>query len=197
VFYRGAGTPDNSTVVLLGGFATSSHQFRNLLLALEDRFHLIAPNYPGFGNSEMPDPARFPYTFDRLSGIIEGLLSSLGIRRFGLYMHDYGSPIGDRILGRHPEWLEWLIVQNANLYEEGFTSVWDGIRYVLWTNRSSLIEARLEAFLSAESVARIYLHGYRYCGASTIRSSRQRARPRASETCPTPKSIFSTAATSC
>lgn len=161
VFYREAGAPHNPTVVLLGGFPTSSHQFRNLLPALEDRFHLIVPDYPGFGNSEMPDPAHFAYTFDRLSEIIEGLLSTLDIRRFGLYMHDYGGPIGNRIIGRHPDWLEWLIVQNANLYEEGFTSLWDGMRHGLWTNQSPEIEARLDAFLGLEAVKRIYHHGHR------------------------------------
>lgn len=161
VFYREAGEPQNPTIVLLGGFPTSSHQFRNLLPALEDHFHLVAPDYPGFGNSEMPDPRTFPYTFDRLSEVIEGLLSSLGIRRFGLYMHDYGGPIGNRILGRHPDWLEWLIVQNANLYEEGFTSLWDGMRRVLWTNRGPEIEARLDAILAPEAVTRMYLHGHR------------------------------------
>lgn len=160
VFYREAGLPHNPTVVLLGGFPTSSHQFRNLLPALEDRFHLIAPDYPGFGNSQMPDPAHFHYTFDRLSEIIERLLTSLNIRRFGLYMHDYGGPVGNRIIRRHPGWLEWLIVQNANLYEEGFTSLWGGMRQVLWKNKSPEIEARLEAFLAPETVARIYHHGH-------------------------------------
>lgn len=161
LFYREAGNPHNPTIVLLGGFPTSSHQFRNLLPALEDRFHLIAPDYPGFGNSEMPDTQTFPYTFDRLSESIEGLLTSLGVRRFGLYLHDYGGPIGNRILARHPDWLEWLIVQNANLYEEGFTSLWDGIRHVLWTNKSPEIEARLDAFLGPEAVTRMYRHGHR------------------------------------
>ena len=161
MFYREAGNPDNPTIVLLGGFPTSSHQFRNLLPALEDRFHLIAPDYPGFGNSEMPDPATFSYTFDRLSEMMEGLLDALGIHRFGLYMHDYGGPIGNRIIGRHPSWLEWLIIQNANLYEEGFTSLWDGMRQVLWKNKSPEVEARLDAFLGRDAVTRIYVHGHR------------------------------------
>lgn len=161
VFYREAGEPRNPTIVLLGGFPTSSHQFRNLVAALEDHFHLIAPDYPGFGNSEMPDPTTFPYTFERLSEIVEGLLASLGMRRFGLYLHDYGGPIGNRIIGRHPEWLEWLIIQNANLYEEGFTSLWDGMRQGLWQNKSLEVEARLDAFLGPEAVARLYRQGHR------------------------------------
>jgi pimeloyl-ACP methyl ester carboxylesterase len=161
VFYREAGAPSNPKLVLLGGFPASSHQFRNLMPALADRFHLIAPDYPGFGNTDMPDPAIFPYTFDRLSQVTEGLLAALGFDRFGLYMQDYGGPIGNRIVVRHPGWLDWLIVQNANAYEEGFTGVWDALRQAFWRNRTPETEAPLEAFLERNGVMQVYLHGHR------------------------------------
>jgi pimeloyl-ACP methyl ester carboxylesterase len=161
VFYREAGDPANPKLVLLHGFPASSHQYRNLMAALEDRFYLIAPDYPGFGNTDMPDPAAFDYTFGRLSEITEGLLLSMGFDRFGLYMQDYGGPVGNRIVGRHPEWLEWQIVQNSNAYEEGFTEVWDAFRHALWQNRSPETEAQLEPFLERDGVMQIYLHGHK------------------------------------
>ena len=109
--------------MLLHGFPASSHQYRNLIPALAGRFHVVAPDYPGFGNSALPDPARFHYTFDRLSEITEAFLAKVGFTRFGLYAQDYGGPVGFRVVSRRPEWLEWLIVQNTNAYEEGFTAV--------------------------------------------------------------------------
>jgi len=160
IFYREAGDPASPKLVLLGGFPASSHQFRNLIPALADRFHVLSPDYPGFGNSAMPDPATFPYTFDRLSEIIEGWLLQLGRTRFGLYLHDYGGPVGLRILSRHPEWLQWLIVQNSNAYEEGFTAAWDGIRHRLWKSRTAEAEAPLGAFLELEGIRSVYLHGH-------------------------------------
>ena len=107
VFYREAGDPATPKLLLLGGFHASSHQFRNLIPALADRFHVLSPDYPGFGNSDMPE--EFEYTFDRLSEIVEGLLEQTGFYPFGLYHQDYGGPIGNRIVGRHPDWLEWRV----------------------------------------------------------------------------------------
>jgi pimeloyl-ACP methyl ester carboxylesterase len=161
VFYREAGDPQNPTIVLLGGFPSSSHMFRLLMPLLETRFHLIAPDYPGFGNTDLPDPASFAYTFDHLTAITEQLLVDLGISRAGWYLQDYGGPIGNRILARHPDWLEWLIIQNANSYEEGFTNAWDGLRHALWINRSPETEAPLEGFLQPEGVKAIYQQGHR------------------------------------
>jgi len=160
IFYREAGDPASPKLVLLGGFPASSHQFRNLIPALADRFHVLSPDYPGFGNSAMPDPATFPYTFDRISEIIEGWLRQLGLTRFGLYVQDYGGPVGFRILSRHPAWLQWLIVQNSNAYEEGFTAAWDGIRHRLWKSRTAEAEAPLGAFLELEGIRSVYLHGH-------------------------------------
>ncbi len=147
VAYREAGDPKNPTIVLLGGFPSSSHMFRDLIPQLAGRFHLVAPDYPGFGNTDLPDPATFDYSFDHLASITEQLLEQLHLTRFGLYMQDYGGPIGNRIVGRHPEWLQWQIIQNGNAYEEGFTGVWDGLRNALWKNRTPQTEAPLQGFL--------------------------------------------------
>ncbi|HSE45549.1 MAG TPA: alpha/beta hydrolase [Gemmatimonadales bacterium] len=161
VFYREAGEPRNPKLVLLGGFPASSHQFRSLIPALADRFHIIAPDYPGFGNTDMPDPAAFAYTFDRLSDVVEGLLLKTGFTRFGLFMQDYGGPVGFRILSRHPEWMEWLILQNTNAYEEGFTTAWDAIRHALWKRRAPETETPLLPFLELEGIKLVYLHGHK------------------------------------
>ena len=102
VFYREAGEPGRPKLLLLGGFPASSHQFRHLLPALADRYHVVAPDYPGFGNTDLPDPTRFAYTFYHLAEVVEGLLVAIGFTGpMGLYMQDYGGPVGNRILGRH------------------------------------------------------------------------------------------------
>jgi len=106
IFYREAGNEAAPKLVLLHGFPASSHQYRNLIPALADRFHVIAPDYPGFGNSDMPDPAKLAYTFDKTSEIIESLLGKAGFTRFGLYVKDYGGAVGFPIVTRRPEWLE-------------------------------------------------------------------------------------------
>jgi len=161
VFYREAGDPKNPKLVLLGGFPASSHQFRNLLPALADRFHVISPDYPGFGNSDMPDPATFDYTFDRLSEIVERLLMQTGFTNAGYYLQDYGGPIAFRILGRHPEWATWLVLQNTNAYEEGFTPAWDAFRNALWKKRGPETEAPLLPFLGLDGIKMVYLHGHK------------------------------------
>jgi pimeloyl-ACP methyl ester carboxylesterase len=161
VFYRQAGDPTSPKLLLLGGFPASSHQFRNLIPALAERFHVVSPDYPGFGNTDMPDPTEWDYTFGHLTAIVEGLLEEIRFTGpMGIYMQDYGGPIGNRIIARHPDWLEWQVIQNANTYEEGFTEVWDGIRHALWANRSPETEAPLEAFLQPDTVESIYTTGH-------------------------------------
>jgi pimeloyl-ACP methyl ester carboxylesterase len=108
----------------------------------------------------MPDPRSFPYTFDHLSGVVEGLLAKTGFTHAGFFMQDYGGPVGFRILGRRPEWMEWLILQNTNAYEEGFTAAWDGIRHRLWKNPGPETEAPLLPFLDLEGIKLVYLHGH-------------------------------------
>ena len=160
IFYREAGDEASPKLVLLHGFPASSHQYRNLIPALADQFHVIAPDYPGFGNSDLPDPAKFAYTFDKISEIIEAFLRKVGFARFGLYAQDYGGPVGFRIITRRPNWLEWLIIQNTNAYEIGFTAVWDGLRGAYWKNRTPATEKPLEAFLQPDTVKLVYTHGH-------------------------------------
>lgn len=161
IFYREAGKPGNPKLVLLHGFPASSHQYRNLIPALADKFHIIAMDYPGFGNSDMPDPDKYPYTFDKISQVVEAFLEKKGFTRFGVFMQDYGGPVGFRILSRNPDWLEWLIIQNTNAYEVGFTAVWDGFRNALWKNRTPETEKPLMAFLELDAIKSIYLHGHK------------------------------------
>lgn len=162
VFYRQAGHPALPKLLLLGGFPASSHQFRNLIPALAERFHVLSPDYPGFGNTDMPDPATWDYTFDHLAEVVEALLVEVGFTGpMGIFMQDYGGPIGNRIIARRPDWLEWQVIQNANTYEEGFTGAWDGIRHALWVDRSTETEAPLRAFLEADTVRAVYTTGHR------------------------------------
>jgi pimeloyl-ACP methyl ester carboxylesterase len=160
VFYREDGEERAPKLVLLHGYPASSHQYRDLIPALAQRFHVIAPDYPGFGNSAAPDPRHFSYTFDRLSEITEALLAKLGFSRFGLYVQDYGGPVGFRIVTRRPEWLDWLIVQNSNAYEVGFTAAWDGLRHAYWKQRTPEVEKQLEALMDPATIRQIYLHGH-------------------------------------
>lgn len=159
IAYREAGDLNSPKLVLLHGFPSSSHQYRDLVPALADRFHVIAPDYPGFGNSEIPDPAKFSYTFDKLSEIIETFLAQKGFDHYGLFVQDYGGPVGFRIVGRHPEGLDWLIIQNTNAYEVGFTPAWAALRNALWLNRTPETEAGVAGFLEFETVKTVYLHG--------------------------------------
>ena len=159
IAYREAGNPASPKLVLLHGFPSSSHQYRDLIRALATDFHVIAPDYPGFGNSDMPDPATFAYTFDKISEVIEAFLKDRGFDHFGLFVQDYGGPVGFRIVGRNPRMLDWLIIQNTNAYEIGFTKAWDGFRGALWKNRSAETEKPLAAFLEEDAIKGIYLHG--------------------------------------
>src|SRR6516225_9732002 len=143
IFYREAGKETARKLVLLHGFPASSHQYRNLIPALADRFHVIAPDYPGFGNSDMPDPVKFAYTFDKTSEIIESFLRKVGFTRFGLYAQDYGGPVGPH---RHKAsgLAGMAYIQNTNAYEVGFTAAWDGPRGAYWKTRSPESEKPLE-----------------------------------------------------
>lgn len=128
IFYREAGPADAPVVLLLHGFPTSSHMFRNLIPALSDRYRVIAPDYPGYGQSAMPDRARFSYTFDRFGELVDGLLGKLRVTAYAMYVMDYGAPVGWRLALKHPERLTGLIVQNGNAYDEGLKEFWDPIK---------------------------------------------------------------------
>ena len=161
IAYREAGNPQNPKLVMLHGFPASSHQYRNLIPALGGGFHVIAPDYPGFGNSDMPDPANFTYTFDRLAEITEEFLKQKGFDRFGLFVQDYGGPVGFRIITRNPDALEWLILQNINTYDVGFTKVWDGLK-ALWKERTHKTEQGVAGLLELDTIRDIYLHGHKH-----------------------------------
>lgn len=161
IAYREAGDPANPKIVLLHGFPASSHQYRNLIPALADRFHVISPDYPGFGNSDMPDASTFSYTFERLSQVTEQFLTQKGFNRYGLFVQDYGGPVGFRIVDRHPEVLEWLIIQNTNAYEVGFTEAWGGLRNALWKKRTPETEAGVAGLLEFDTIKTVYLHGHK------------------------------------
>lgn len=138
LFYREAGAPDAPTVLLLHGFPTSSHMFRNLIPALADRFHLVAPDYPGFGNSPMPAVDAFDYSFQNFSEIIDRFTVALGLNRYSLYLMDYGAPVGFRLAVKHPERVESLIIQNGNAYDEGIDNdFWEPIK-AYWQDRSAI-----------------------------------------------------------
>nr|WP_295870837.1 alpha/beta hydrolase [uncultured Chitinophaga sp.] len=119
IFYREAGRPGAPVVLLLHGFPSSSHMYRHLIPALAEDYHVIAPDYPGFGYSSKPSPEAFNYTFDNVAAVMEQFIMQMGLTKFHLYMQDYGGPIGFRIITRHPEWVASLLIQNANAYTEG------------------------------------------------------------------------------
>lgn len=159
IAYREAGDSTAPKLVLLHGWPSSSHQYRDLIVALAPRFHVIAPDYQGFGNSDHPDPATYHYSFEGISVTIEKFLAAKGFDHYGVFMQDYGGPVGFRIIGRNPQSLDWVIVQNTNAYEVGFSAAWDAFRKALWVNRSAETEAPLAAFNRAEGIKGVYLAG--------------------------------------
>ena len=128
IFYREAGPQDAPTILLLHGFPTSSNMFRNLIPRLATSFHVVAPDYPGFGQSSMPSHKDFAYTFENLTNVVEQLVEKLGLKSYSLYVFDYGAPVGYRLALRHPERVQALLVQNGNAYEEGLLEFWDPIK---------------------------------------------------------------------
>lgn len=135
IFYREAGRKDAPTILLLHGFPTSSHMFRNLIPALGDEFHLVAPDYPGFGASSMPSVEEFEYSFDKLGEVIERFVDTLSLENYFLYLMDYGAPIGFRLASRRPERVLGLIVQNGNAYDEGLREFWEPIK-AYWKDKT-------------------------------------------------------------
>jgi len=158
IFYREAGSPEAPTLLLLHGFPTSSHMFRNLIPALSDDYHLIAPDYPGFGYSEQPPINKFNYSFENYSRLIGMLLNQLNIQKYSLYLMDYGAPVGYRLFANNPTKVESLIIQNGNAYEEGLKDFWDPIK-VYWKDRTSANAEPLKEFISPKGVKWQYIHG--------------------------------------
>jgi pimeloyl-ACP methyl ester carboxylesterase len=160
IFYREAGSRRNPTILLLHGFPTSSHMFRNLMPALADRFHLVAPDYPGYGNSSMPTVNEFDYTFDRLAEIVEKFITAIDLQKYSLYLMDYGAPIGYRIAAKYPERVQVLIVQNGNAYEEGLREFWEPIE-AYWQDRSPENADKLRHLFTLEATKWQYTNGVR------------------------------------
>jgi pimeloyl-ACP methyl ester carboxylesterase len=159
IFYREAGDKDKTpTILLLHGFPTSSHMFRNVIPALADKFHLVAPDYPGFGYSSMPPVDRFEYTFDHLAEIVDKFVHQIGLEKYSLYVMDYGAPVGYRIAVKHPEKIEALIVQNGNAYDEGLGEFWEPLR-AYWSEPNEKNKNALKKFLTLEATRWQYTHG--------------------------------------
>jgi len=159
IFYREAGPRDAPTILLLHGFPTSSHMFRDLIPLLSDTFHLVAPDYPGFGNSATPGLAEFEYTFDHLADVMEGFVESLGLQQYAMYVQDFGGPVGFRLAARRPERVAALVVQNANAYEDGVTEALRSVVLRAWTERSPETLAGLRPLFELPSTKRQYLEG--------------------------------------
>jgi pimeloyl-ACP methyl ester carboxylesterase len=161
IFYREAGNNKNApTILLLHGFPTSSHMFRDLIPALADKFHLIAPDYPGFGYSSMPTVDKFQYTFDHLAEIVDKFITQIGLERYSIYVMDYGAPVGYRLAVKHPEKIEALIVQNGNAYDEGLGEFWEPLR-AYWSEPSEKNKDALMKLLTIEATKWQYTHGVR------------------------------------
>jgi pimeloyl-ACP methyl ester carboxylesterase len=158
IFYREAGEKSSPTILLLHGFPTSSHMFRNLIPALADRFHLVAPDLPGFGFSDAPDRNKFRYTFETLAKVIDRFTQTLGLDRYAIYVFDYGAPVGFRLALAHPERITAIISQNGNAYEEGLSEGWNPIQKY-WKTPNAENRAALREFLTPESTKWQYHHG--------------------------------------
>jgi pimeloyl-ACP methyl ester carboxylesterase len=160
LFYREAGPADAPAVVLLHGFPTSSHMYRNLIPALADRYRVIAPDYPGFGQSGVPDRKAFQYTFARFADLMDGLLEQLRVTRYALYVQDYGAPVGYRLALKHPERVTALVVQNGNAYEEGLREFWRPLK-AYWADGSTASREAMRAGLTLAATRSQYLDGVR------------------------------------
>jgi pimeloyl-ACP methyl ester carboxylesterase len=161
IFYREAGPADAPVILLLHGFPTSSRMFRNLIPALADRYHLIAPDYPGFGHSSAPSIDQFTYTFDHLAQVMEDFVNQLGLPKYTLYVQDYGAPVGYRLASQHPERVQALIVQNGNAYAEGLANdFWEPIK-AYWAGETPENAAPLRQALKVDAIKWQYTNGTR------------------------------------
>lgn len=161
IFYREAGRTDAPTIVLLHGFPTSSHMYRDLIPKLAQDYHVIAPDYPGFGNSSMPSLQEFDYSFDNLAKVTDKFLEQKGAGKYTLYVMDYGAPVGFRIAAKHPERIEGLVIQNGNAYDEGLADFWDPIK-AYWKDKTAANgQALADALLTVGATEWQYTNGTR------------------------------------
>jgi pimeloyl-ACP methyl ester carboxylesterase len=158
IFYREAGPATAPTILLLHGFPTSSHMFRNLIPALADRYHVVAPDLPGFGFSDAPDRKSFRYTFENLAKVIDNFTQSIGLQRYAIYVFDYGAPVGLRLALAHPERITAIVSQNGNAYVEGLSEGWNPIQKY-WKEPNEANRAALRDFLKPEATKWQYTHG--------------------------------------
>ncbi|WP_210521147.1 alpha/beta fold hydrolase [Hymenobacter terricola] len=161
IFYRETGDPTKPTILLLHGFPTSSFMYRELMRDLEDRYHLVAPDYPGFGQSSFPSVTQYEYTFDNLATLIENFVMQLGIKKMSIYVMDYGAPVGFRIAAHHPEWIDALIVQNGNAYDEGLETFWDPIKAYWKDNKTPSVVNKIGELFTFEKTYWQYANGMR------------------------------------
>jgi pimeloyl-ACP methyl ester carboxylesterase len=158
IFYREAGSKDAPTLLLLHGFPSAGHMFRDLIPHLADRFHIVAPDLPGFGQSDFVARGMFAYTFDHIAEVIDRFTEVIGLKRFAIYVFDYGAPTGFRIAAKRPERITAIISQNGNAYEEGLSDGWNPIR-AYWEDASEKNREALRAFLKPETTVWQYTHG--------------------------------------
>ncbi len=158
IFYREAGPKDSATILLLHGFPTSSHMFRNLIPELADKFHVIAPDLPGFGFSDAPSRSEYAYTFDNLARTIDDFTTEVGLKQYAIYVFDYGAPVGFRLALAHPDRVTAIISQNGNAYEEGLSEGWNPIQKY-WREPNEANRAALRDFLTLDATKSQYTYG--------------------------------------
>ncbi|SEO33855.1 Pimeloyl-ACP methyl ester carboxylesterase [Luteibacter sp. UNC138MFCol5.1] len=158
IFYREAGRPGAPKLLLLHGYPSSGHMFRDLIPLLAERFHIVAPDLPGFGQSDMPSRDTFAYTFDNLADVIDRFTTTVGFDRFALYVFDYGAPTGFRIASRHPERITGIVSQNGNAYLEGLSDAWNPIQ-AYWQDPTPENRSVLRDMLKPETTRWQYVHG--------------------------------------
>lgn len=161
IFYREAGPKDAPTLVLLHGFPSSSHMYRELIPRLSDKYHVVAPDYPGYGYSDAPSPEQYAYTFDHLADTVDHFLDQQGISKYSIYIQDYGSPVGFRLATRHPERIQAIITQNGNAYDEGLSPFWAEFLYPYWKDPNPTNETKVRQLLTLDATKLQYLQGFR------------------------------------
>ena len=161
IFYREAGSPSRPTVVLLHGFPSSSHMFRDLIPKLAPHYHVIAADMPGFGFSDQPAAGKFEYSFAHLTDVMDDFLNAIGVQKYSIYVMDYGSPIGFRLFVKHPDRISAIVTQNGNAYEEGLSPFWAEFLEPYWKERNAETEKKVRGLLTPETTKFQYTQGTR------------------------------------